>query len=153
MYCQLCGVEAPTKHVTFHQNIGALVMRFYKGVDGNLCKPCIHKTFWTYQAFNLFLGPWGVISLIITPFFLIWNLIQYLMCLGMESPAPGATAPQLTDDFMQRIGPHTDYLFSRLQQGVTLADAAQDVSLRAGVTPGQVTLFVHALAARQQPSS
>src|SRR5215470_18028960 len=65
MYCEVCGVDAPTKHVSFHQNIGLLVMRFYRGCTGNLCKSCIHKTFWTYTAVNMTLGWWGIISLIL----------------------------------------------------------------------------------------
>ena len=36
MFCQKCGCEAPTRHVTFHQNIGLLVMRLYNGTDGQL---------------------------------------------------------------------------------------------------------------------
>jgi hypothetical protein len=150
MYCEVCGVDAPTKHVSFHQNIGVLVMRFYRGCSGNLCKSCIHKTFWTYTAINLTLGWWGIISLIVTPFFVINNTVYYLMCLGMEPPAPGATQPQLTDEFIQRIGPHTDYLVQRLNQGATLQAASEDVASRAGVTPGQVALFVRAMAAQAQ---
>ena len=43
--CQACGVEAPTKYVEFHQNVGALVMRFHKSYKGHMCKSCIHKYF------------------------------------------------------------------------------------------------------------
>jgi hypothetical protein len=36
MICQHCGVEAETKYVSFHQNIGALVVRFSKSIEGRL---------------------------------------------------------------------------------------------------------------------
>src|SRR3954470_19114902 len=36
--CQRCGADAPVKFVEFHQNIGALVIRFHSSVKGELCK-------------------------------------------------------------------------------------------------------------------
>jgi hypothetical protein len=150
MYCEKCGIEAPTRHVALHRNIGLLFMRLYQGTAGNLCKPCIHKTFWTYTAVNLTVGWWGVISLILTPIFVANNLVYYIMSLGLEPPAPGAAPPQLTDEFLQRVQPHTDYLVQQLTRGESLQHVSQDVAARAGVTPGQVALFVRAMAAAQQ---
>ena len=83
MVCQDCGVEAATKHVAFYQNIGALFIRFPKSVEGDLCKTCIHKHFWSTTTITFFLGWWGTISLLVTPFFLLNNLFRYLFCLGM----------------------------------------------------------------------
>ena len=60
--CQGCGVEAPTRYAEFHQNIGALVIRFGKSYKGQLCKQCMHKYFWQASLTTLFLGPWGVVS-------------------------------------------------------------------------------------------
>jgi hypothetical protein len=150
MYCQKCGCQAPTRHVTFHQNIGLLVMRLYNGTDGHLCKPCIHSTFWTYTAVNMTVGWLGVISLILAPIFMINNIVQYIGCLGMESPRPGAVPPELNDAFFQRISGHTDYLIARLQQGEDFQRVSEDVAQRAGVSPAQVALFVQAMAAQQQ---
>lgn len=150
MYCENCGCEAPTRYVAFHQNIGLLVLRFYSGTTGNLCKRCIHSTFWRYTAINLTLGWWGIISLILTPIFVIINLFYYIPCLTMEPPGPGAAPPQLTDDFFQRIAGHNDYLFQRLQQGEDLQHVSQDVAMRAGVTPGQVALYVRYVVAQSQ---
>ena len=149
MYCQKCGCQAPTRHVSFHQNIGLLVMRLYNGTDGHLCKPCIHKTFWTYTAVNMTVGWLGVISLILAPIFMINNIVQYIGCLGMESPQAGAVPPELNDAFFQRIQGHTDYLITRLQQGEDFQRVCEDVAMRASVTPGQVALFVQAMAAEK----
>jgi hypothetical protein len=150
MYCENCGCEAPTRYVSFHQNIGLLILRLYNGTTGNLCKRCINSTFWKYTAINLTLGWWGIISLVLTPIFVIINLCYYIPCLMMEAPPPNAAPPQLTDDFFQRIAGHNDYLFQRLQQGENLQHLSQDVAMRAGVTPGQVALYVRAMIAQSQ---
>jgi hypothetical protein len=87
MRCEVCGVEAETRHVTFYQNIGALVVRFVSTVEGHLCKSCIHSHFWSMTLVSLLLGWWGVISFLLNPFFILNNLIRYLLCLGMKPPS------------------------------------------------------------------
>lgn len=152
MICQDCGVEAETKHVSFYQNIGALVVRFPKTIDGNLCKSCIHKHFWQMQMTTLVLGWWGTISLIVTPFFLLNNFGRYLFCLGMSPVAAGAKRPELTEEAIEKIKPHASDLFSRLNSGQGLSEAATLTAERAGVSPGQVALFVHAVVQSQAQS-
>src|SRR5262245_50657840 len=114
MICQVCGVEAPTKYSAYYQNIGALVMRFTRSIQGNMCKSCQHKYFWQYTGINLTLGWWGVISFIITPFFVLNNVYRYLTALGMEPVPMGATQPQLTEEVVQRLVPWTQSLIDRL---------------------------------------
>jgi hypothetical protein len=150
MYCQNCGVEAPTQYVALHQNIGLLVMRFYNGVEGNLCKPCIDSHFWTYTAITGTLGWWGIISLLITPFFLVNNVYYYLNSLGLESPRPGAVPPHLTDDDAARLAPHVDAIIGRINAGEPLDQVCQHVGQQAGVSPGKVYLFLQALAAHAE---
>ena len=150
MICQACGVEAPTKKVTFYQNIGALVMRFSKTADGRMCKRCIHSTFWKFTLTNLTLGWWGAISLIVTPIFTINNVVRYLMCLGMEGVPAGAAEPQLTEDVVARLQPVTQQLIDRLNGGEDFERVADSVALNAGVTKGQVALYVHALLMASQ---
>ena len=149
MICQDCGVEASTKYVSFHQNIGALVVRFHKSVEGNLCKSCIHKYFWGTTGTTLLLGWWGTISFIVTPFVLLNNVGRYLFCLGMPPVAPGAVPPRLTNEAVQRIEPHAADLFRWLNAGGDFAAATTATADSAGVTPGQVALYVHAVARAQ----
>jgi hypothetical protein len=85
MYCQACGANAATKYVAIHQNIGALIMRFSRSVQGNLCKSCVSKYFWEYTTINLFLGWWGIISFILNPFLIINNIYYYLSSLSMPA--------------------------------------------------------------------
>jgi hypothetical protein len=95
------------------------------------------------------LGWWGIISFIVTPFFLLNNIGRYLFCLGMSPVPPGATPPRLTDEVVERIEPHAPDLFSRLNEGEEFGRVASLIAERAGVTPGQVALFVHAVAQAQ----
>lgn len=97
MICQVCGVEAPTKYVAFYKNIGALVMRWSEEISGHLCKSCIHAYFWKFTTTNLFLGWWGTISFIVTPFFILNNVGRYVFCIFMAPVPQGATAPELTE--------------------------------------------------------
>ena len=38
MYCQNCGIRAPTKNVAFYQNIGALIMNRSNRTDGDTAR-------------------------------------------------------------------------------------------------------------------
>jgi hypothetical protein len=61
-HCQACRRRAPTKHVTFMQNVGCIVIRFPKTTRGYLCRLCISSFFWRYTLITFFFGWWGVIS-------------------------------------------------------------------------------------------
>ena len=84
--CQSCGAEAETRHVSFHQNIGVLVLRLHSSVQGHLCQACIEREFWGKTMTTLFLGWWGIISFFVTPFVLLFNIMGYLLCLRMTPP-------------------------------------------------------------------
>jgi len=97
-YCQTCGRVGPTQPVTFRQNIGAIIMRFYKTIEGQLCAECVRKHFWEMTGITLVGGWWGIISFFFTPFILITNVVAYVSALsgfretpvnaGSYSPAP-----------------------------------------------------------------
>ena len=76
--CQLCGNMRQTTPVTFHRNIGMLVVRQTRSLQGNMCKTCIGNKFWEFTLKNIVFGPWGVISLVVTPIYLITNTISYI---------------------------------------------------------------------------
>ena len=152
MICQVCGVEAATKHVAFHQNIGALVMRYYKHVEGDLCKSCIHRFFWKFTLVNLFLGWWGMISLIVTPFFILNNLVRYILCLGMEPVPLDAQATVLTPDVVARLRPLTAGIVEQLHRGDPLEHVAETIAKKAGVSTVQVALYVSAAIADSKPA-
>jgi len=91
MRCQSCGVQAETKYVEIHQNIGALILRFARTMRGNLCKSCISRYFWEYTAICLVAGWWGIISFFVNIFFIINNIVYYCGSLSMAAP-PGSRA-------------------------------------------------------------
>jgi hypothetical protein len=88
-FCQVCQREAPTARVTFHQNIGALIMRFTKKIEGDLCRPCAERHFREMTLTTALLGWWGIISFIVTPFLLVMNVSAYMR--ARQLPETGAT--------------------------------------------------------------
>lgn len=147
MYCEACGVTAPTKYVSFHQNIGILIMRFYEGVEGNLCRNCVNGYFWRYSLVNMTLGWWGLISLIVTPFFIINNLFYYVPTLGMEGVPEGAAVQsmELTEEDVHRLSPFNDWIVQRLNANESVDTVVTDVALRAGVSSRTVYLYLKAM--------
>lgn len=75
--CQRCGSMRPTAHVSFHRNVGMLLMRRTYKIEGNLCKSCIRKHFGEFMLKNLLFGWWGTISMIITPIYAVQNVASY----------------------------------------------------------------------------
>jgi hypothetical protein len=67
--------------------------------------------------------------------------------------AAGAQRPELNAEAVQRIGPHTEEIIARLNRREPVPALLDDVAARAGVTPGQVALYIRALAAAAQPSA
>lgn len=84
--CQVCGRVAPeVKYVELYQNIGMLITRHQKSIQGKLCKQCISEYFWKFTGITIFFGWWGVFSFFATIFFLLNNIGRYLFSLSMES--------------------------------------------------------------------
>jgi hypothetical protein len=150
MICQNCGREAPTRKVEFYQNIGLLFIRLHKNMKGNLCKDCINKFFWPMTLITLFFGWWGIISFFFTLFILPNNIIRYIGALDLAPVPVGAAPPQLTDEAIKKIGPHTEQILIRLKNNEPLDKVANDVSYASGATPGQIILYMRALAQHAQ---
>lgn len=79
--CQLCGSMRQTSQVTYQRNIGMLLARQTRTIRANMCKSCVHKHYWEFTGKNLLLGPWGTISLIVTPIYLVTNTVSYVSAL------------------------------------------------------------------------
>ncbi len=77
MSCQVCGRQVATARVHLMQNIGMLVARQSKTLAGDVCRPCGMQAFKSMTLTTLFLGWWGLISLFLTPVFLIMNLVAW----------------------------------------------------------------------------
>lgn len=144
--CQSCGIEAPCKYTEFYQNIGAFVLRFHSSVKGNLCKNCIHKHFWKTTAINATLGWWGVISFVVTPFFMLNNIIRYIAAAGLKPVPPGAAPPVVTTDVAHTLATHWQNIVDRVNAGEDLGSVCRDVASRTATTPGQVLCYAVAMS-------
>lgn len=75
--CGACSLAAPTIDATLRYNVGLLIMRREGKIAGHLCKSCLTAHFWRYSAMLVFVGWWGLISAIVTPFYLLANLWNF----------------------------------------------------------------------------
>ena len=82
--CQSCGLSCDTKYVEFYENLGLVILRYHRSATGNFCKSCIDYYFWTFTGRTMLLGWWGVISLILTPFILLNNLLRFVFSRGLN---------------------------------------------------------------------
>jgi len=80
--CQICRSMRQTADVTLHRNVGMLFARQNITLKGRMCKTCLKSKFWEFQGKGLLLGPWGMISLIVTPIYLITNTAAYVSASG-----------------------------------------------------------------------
>jgi hypothetical protein len=71
--CQVCGNMRQTNEVKSHHNIGMIVLRQTRSIQGNMCKTCMGSKYWEFMGKNLLLGPWGIISVIVTPIYMVTN--------------------------------------------------------------------------------
>lgn len=88
--CKFCGIEGPTMEVRFSQNIGMFITRTETTMTGYLCRPCIGRVFRSYTLTTLFLGWWGLLSMLMTPVILFSNVAQYLRARKLPDPGIGA---------------------------------------------------------------
>jgi hypothetical protein len=85
--CQSCGRHAPTMHMTYRQNIGLIVLRLPKTVQGHLCRACGKKYFWEMTAISAVFGWWGVISFFYTLVSIPANVAQYIAARKLPEPS------------------------------------------------------------------
>jgi hypothetical protein len=151
--CQSCGIEAPLKYVRINSNIGMLVARRTQYTRGFLCRPCIQKQFWKHTLTNVTLGWWGMISIVVTPIYIVTNLATYIASLQMKPPAPDAMQPYLNEQSRAKLQPVGDELIKRLNQKQAISDIAAELAARTGVTPGQVVLYARELVKQPRQAS
>jgi hypothetical protein len=141
MSCQVCRAEAATRYVEFYSNIGILFRRVERSIKGHLCKSCIASYFWEFTLTSLFLGWWGVISLLVNPFFILNNVFRFLGCLFMPgAPGGAATAPSGS------LQSYLETIRTRLNAGVGLLQVSQEISEASGYHIEDVYPYVMAVS-------
>ena len=95
-YCESCRRVAQLRHAHFTQNIGAVVLRFHRTVDGQLCKHCIDKFFFRFTGVTMLLGWWGLLSFFFSCVAVPANVVSWAGSFGMPAP------PDDVDSFRER---------------------------------------------------
>jgi len=75
--CHLCRRPGPTRVVAFRQNVGVVLLRLTKKVEGPLCRGCIESSFSGMTLTTFFAGWWGLTSFLLTPFIVLSNIAEY----------------------------------------------------------------------------
>jgi hypothetical protein len=87
-HCGICHKTRPTQFVSFY----LARLRSRDGKDGsihaNLCKSCIHKTFWKFAGKNLLALHLGIFTLFRGLIFLVQNTGNYLKALWKLRAVP-----------------------------------------------------------------
>lgn len=157
MICQFCNARSQTQFVEFRQNIGLLYVRFTRTYAGEACAACIRSTFWRSTLITAVAGWWGLISIVLTPVFLVHNITQFWRVRRMpvlparpEAPwAPSLDAHptlSLTAEALQRLTPFEGELRARLAAGEVRDQVLDNVARKAGVSGVQAELFAERLA-------
>ena len=128
-------MAAVTKNVALYQNIGLLILRLAKTVEGSLCRRCIRTVFWEFTLITCFAGWWGLISFFYTPFILINNVVRFIGSRGLPEPDPRAPNVFVVQRFAEEIA-------VRLDRGEAVQDVAAVVAPRAGVRAQDVAAFI-----------
>lgn len=76
--CDSCGGPGPLVATQFRQTIGAVILRFEKTVAGYLCSDCTRSHFVSCTTTTAVAGWFGAISLVLTPWFILTNIQNYL---------------------------------------------------------------------------
>ena len=132
-YCEACRRVAPLRHARFMQNIGALVLRFPRTIEGNLCKHCIDKYFFRFTGTTMLLGWFGIISFFYSAFSVPSNVANWTRSFGMRAP------PDDVDSLREKrgrgsVGIAVGALFAAfalltLSLGALLATTGEDTSV------------------------
>ena len=83
--CRVCGV-GPAVKATFRRHTGMLMVMRFGSLGGPFCADCGLAVFRHQTAHTLVAGWWGMFSFFITPFVLLWNLVQLRRVVRLPKP-------------------------------------------------------------------
>lgn len=75
--CELCQRDLPTKRFEFHGIWCFLIFFRWKDWSAVLCRSCAGRLHSRVQWETLSTGIWGIPGVVISPLFMILNLIEY----------------------------------------------------------------------------
>lgn len=144
MKCQRCGAR-PAVRVLLRHNVGMLFMRRTESTSGRVCRGCLGSAFLHHQLRNLVLGWWGMLSAIMTAYYLVDNVINYVAARGDLWNAARATRAHAKVN-----GPSAERLLlafdatvvRRKGEGDTASDIIDDLVDATGVPRQRAEAFV-----------
>src|SRR5258708_3075960 len=139
--CSRCGIEAPTRHVTFRYVVAGVFYYQWQMEESNLCKRCVNRLHWRYTGVTL-LGGWLGISIVAVPFFVLANLFNYARGLALPRVPKDASAPSLTQEEIERLNQFSVELVSRIDAGEPPDSIAFDLAPKVNATPGQIIFYI-----------
>ena len=99
--CDLCGRRpANAGVVRFQGNVGLLVRRYKHELKAEMCGPCLHSQFLKFTLMNFILGWWGTVSMLVTPGYILNNLVEYGQTIARLYRLRRRKANALTDALM-----------------------------------------------------
>jgi len=78
--CKCCGQMKITQLAFLVENISYFYARRERRFQNYMCFSCMTRTFAVFEARTLLGTWWGIIGMFVGPWYLLWNLIEYLKC-------------------------------------------------------------------------
>ncbi|MDG6107492.1 hypothetical protein Daura_48835 [Dactylosporangium aurantiacum] len=85
--CRFCN-NVPTAQTKFRGHRGMIIMMQFRHVDGPFCRDCGMATFREMTSKTLIQGWYGYASFVITPFIVLWNIINRGKVASLAPPQP-----------------------------------------------------------------
>ena len=82
--CHSCNLHVPTKYLAFYKNKGMILAHEHVEVKGYLCRSCSRKYFREFTRSTLVLGWWSLESWVINLYFIVLNIVNYLISLTLK---------------------------------------------------------------------
>lgn len=133
--CEICSVYGPVMHASYHQNTGMLVMRRHRQAHGSFCRNCHRRLYARLTGHTALLGWWGMISLVLTPLFILNNTGYFLV---------SQTLPEGATVAMDLLEQKRDYALNLLATK-DLVTVVEVLVRDTGATQQQVLDFVEKL--------
>jgi hypothetical protein len=137
--CEFCGAQADVLAVTYRQNTGMLVARQSRTWSGQACRGCSSTLFRKTLVHNLIFGWWGMISIVLTPIFILSNLSYWVRSRSLPNTAQSAS---------KRLEDQREYAINLLQ-AKDPATVVEVLSKSTGLPTPEVEAYVRALPARR----
>jgi hypothetical protein len=109
-----------------------LFLRREYSTEGELCRECLNRAFWHHTLRNLTLGWWGMISFVMTWYFLIGNMVRYAQARSELGKLLARRAPRRStvsgEEALRVLEPFEHNVRMRLRDGESPEAVGQDLA-------------------------